>query len=204
MAKKPTPKAAKPTRTAPKSAAPRASGQAPDFASALSGLDDAWGDSRTKEPTARGFAPADVPDGDYIVQLVGARVGIYKTGKKKGTGYVKFRYQIVVGQYADETLTSSDDLSKTEVGSTGRTKLDLLSERLQRMGVETKKLDLRKLPELCTFLVDPTKNPDAKPFFRANVANNFVEGDNGEQLHFQNVYINEAVHPDDVAAMQAG
>lgn len=172
-----------------------------DFAAVAQGLGNAWQESREKEPQAAGFAPPDVPDGDYVVQLTSGRVGQYRSGNKKGTGYVKFRYTIATGDYEGEVLSSTDDLSTDEVGSSGRTKLDLLSERLQRMGVDTKKLNLAELPELVVWLTDVKKNKDAKPYYRVTVRNNFVESDSGETLHFQNVYVNDILHPDDVAEL---
>ncbi len=207
MAKKAAAPKSSPAKSAPKSApkgAPKPSGKVDNFAAALGNLEGAWNESRTKEPTSNNFGPADVPDGEYIVQLIGARTGVYKTGSKKGTPYLRFRYNIILGDYTGEVLQSSDDLSTDPVGGKGATKMSLLVERLQRMGVETKKLDLRKLPELCVFLVDTNKNPDAKPHFRVQVVNNFSEGSDGQTRHFQNVYINEVIHPDDVEAMLAG
>lgn len=193
-------------KTSPKKTSPKGAGNAPatgvDFASAIDGLEGAWGESREKEPTNSGFAPPDVPDGDYIVQLIGGRVGAYKTGNRKGTVYVKFRYNIVIGEFTGEVLSSTDDVSTREVGSTGKTQMDLLSERLQRMGIDTKKMSLKELPELVLWLTDPKKNSAAKPFFRVAVKNNFSEDDKGETRHYQNVYVNEVLHPDAVEEMK--
>lgn len=174
-----------------------------DFNSALGGLEDAWGESREKPPTTFSNEPPDVPDDDYVVQLSGARVGQYKTGDRKGVPFVRFRYTIVVGQYTGEVLSSSDDMSTEEAGNTGKTKLDFLSDRLQRMGIDTRKMSLKELPSLCQFLMDTKSNPNAKPFFRVSVKNSYApKRDNpDEQVHYQQVYINDCLHPDDVKEM---
>ena len=189
-ATKKTPAKKTPAKKRPTKKKGTSTGSAVPFNDIAANLGDAWDQSRAKEPTS-GFTVPDVPDDDYIVQLIGARVGVYRSGKRKGTAYLRFRYGIITGDYTGEVVSSSDDLSKESVGSSGKSKLDLLSERLQRMGIDTKTLNLRKLPELCQWLTDSGKNTDAKPCYRVAVKNEFVLGDDGDTRHYQNVYVNE-------------
>lgn len=199
-----TPKtpASKPTGKMPVPRKP-AKGDDLDFNAIAAELEGSWEQSRAKEPASPMMGPPDVPDGDYLVRLTGARVGRYRSGNRKGTGYLRFRYTILAGEYAGEVLSSSDDLSNREVGTQGNTALDMLSERLQRMGVATKKLSIKNLPDLCEWLLDPAKNPDAKPCYRVAVRNNYVESDKGETLRFQNVYINETLSNAEVEELDA-
>jgi hypothetical protein len=155
----------------------------------LEELDKTWQESRKKKPMSFD-GPPDIPDGDYVVQLTNAKTGAYKSGNKKGTNYFKISYAIVAGDHRGTTVQSSDDISNREVGNQGRTAMDMLSARLQQIGVDISDTPLRELPSLAKALSDP-KSEIGRPYLSVKVANNIVDRDDGTKARFQNVYINE-------------
>ena len=196
-------KAAKksPARTAKKKATPKKKAAAKgktneDFASHVDDMDDAWGDSKKSEPSkgGRGGPNEDVVDGNYVAQLDSVSTGIPRKEDKDGNRvpYMRCRYIIAGGELVGEQLTSFDQVSKVEAFD-GKTRLDLLSERLQLMGIETTKMkSLKSLPDICQRL------SEEQPLLRIFVKNDHRTNEGGETRHFQNVYINELVPEDEV------
>lgn len=187
------------------------------FAEAVEGLDGAWDEARSAEPSSPDFGPNQaVVNGEYIMQLTGCTVGATKLKKVKDketgemvdrepSAYMRCRYTIRVGDLAGETVKSYDSATTEERG--GKTGLIRLSERLQNMGVNTKKIkSIRELPKVATML---NGNPDevegARPFVRANVVNTLIsasESTSGKPQHFQNVYCNGLVDDEELSEHQ--
>lgn len=196
--KKATGKKTPPKKTTAKGKAP-AGGI--DFESTAAELEDAWERNREEDQTVGGsFEPPEIPDGDYVVQLISGRMAPYKRGDRKGTFYVRFQYNVVLGEYAGTVLTSRDDLSTETMGDSGRTRVQMFMGRLQRMGLNTAKIGVRQVPDLIQWLTDPSKNADAKPYFQVGVRNNEVPQDDGSIRRFQNVYVNELLDREEVEA----
>ncbi len=181
MAKKPvsTPKAASTKKANKTSAAP-----------APQDLESAWSQSRSRPPQKGGYEVADIPDGDYAVQVQSAKCAEYKSGNKKGTRYFVINYVVAAGPYTGVQLRSSDDVSTREVGNQGRTAMDLLSDRLQKMNINISGMKLAQLPSLAQALGD-TNSEIGRMFLSVTVQNNPVTKDDGTTVVFQNVYANE-------------
>jgi len=197
MAKKTTKKRTAPKK-APRKKATASTAAGVDFEAAMDGLESAWNDTREQDNTGGSFEAPDIPDGEYVAQLTSARMSAYRRGDRAGTFYVTFRYTIVLGDYKGEVPSSRDDLSTEEIGEAGTTRLQLFLGRLQRMGIDTAKLNIREVPELIQWLVDPKKNKDAKPYYRISVRNNEVPQDDGTVRRYQNVYVNELLDRDEI------
>jgi hypothetical protein len=173
----------------------------------LGNLKDAWNQAREKkapEGGAFGVNPR-VPDGDYIAQVTSAKVGAYKKGNKAGTPFFSLSYTIVVAgarELIGERLSSVDDLSAEvafERNGEEVTRIQLLSERLQRMGLDVTELDFNELPQLAQQLADP-KDENGRMYLSVRVANKHADNPNDptKPYHNQNIYVNERVSEDDV------
>ena len=191
--KKTAPRGAKPTTSAPPS---------------LSDLEESWDKSREKAPQrggGRGANP-EVIDGDYILQVQTAKVGQYRRGKKQGGYFMSISYVIAVGELAGERLSSLDDIDNRvcfERDGEPVTSLDLLSQRLQLLGVETSDLNLSELPEVAQALSDPSSEL-GKPYASATIRNKMSDNPNDpdKPYHNQNIYINQTVEPEEVEALR--
>jgi hypothetical protein len=197
-------KAAKPTNAKSTKAAGKSGGKSGgkseggvDVGSVLGNMEAAWSESREIEPQTRDYGPADIPDGPYIARLVGARVGVTSKGKNEGKPYLSLSFVIAYGDHEGTRLSSMDTLDNSPVGDTGRTRLDFVSEKLQKLGVETKKMPLSKLPAICAALVDPKVGGDnAKPFVRVTVKTKAATTEGGKP--FQSVYVDDLVGEDEL------
>lgn len=200
-------KAAKPTEAKTNKAAGKSGskggakssggGSGVDVGSVLGNMEAAWSESREIEPQSRDYGPADIPDGPYIARLVGARVGVTSKGKNEGKPYLSLSFVIAYGDHEGTRLSSMDTLDNSPVGETGRTRLDFVSEKLQKLGVETKKMPLSKLPAICAALVDPQVGGDnAKPFVRVTVKTKAATTEGGKP--FQSVYVDDLVGEDEL------
>lgn len=156
-------------------------------------LDAMWKESRTKAPTTGGITRADIPDGDYVFQLTSGKTGEYKKGGKKGTKYVSLTLTIKFGEHAGTRVSKMHDMSSRPIGNSGKVALDLLSEDLQRLGVDTKKIpSLSKIPDVVSELVKEAI------IIRGTVKNTPPDPARKGSTGFQNVWLNDVVSEDEL------
>jgi hypothetical protein len=158
-----------------------AAGNAQAWAQKVAGLAGAW-NARRGKVTSANFGPADVPDGKYIAVTVGAAAGVSKKGK--GGPYFTSDFVIEGGEYKSEKVRNYQRLEDEE--DTQR-----LINRLECMGYETATVDLRDLPNIAKQIVAD------KPRVRITVRNRFVENDDGNEVHYQDVFVDEPVGDDE-------
>lgn len=167
-----------------------------DFASAVSGLDKAWSTAKKTVPTNRTTRGpnANVPDGSYAVQVVEAATGVPKNG---GNAYFRIRY-VLLGELEGESVTSFNEISDNPAfgANSEKTKLDLLSERLQLLGVDTAKIktvsELEKVSK---------KMSATKVYARVGVRNRHIpaeESRTGDARHYQDIFVNEVIKEDEL------
>jgi len=172
-------------------------------APSLAELEKGWQESREKAPTRGGAfgANPNVPDGDYTLHVQSAKVGQYKSGRKKGGWYFSMRYVVADGECSGEVLNTMDEISDrvafTRDDGTEVTCMDLLSERLQNCGLDISELKLTELPELAQALSDP-KSEIGRPFVAATVQNKYspkkpTDPDPETPWHNQNIFLNGEV-----------
>ena len=110
------------------------------WAAAVAGTESAWKQNRGVAQRSEGYPePPDIPDDEYVVQLVTARASQIRNGKNKGKPIVSFSFVIVYGDYADETVRESYLISGEEMGQSGKTFIQVFLGAIQSMGIDTSK-----------------------------------------------------------------
>lgn len=206
-------KKSNPSRPAPKSSSkPGKPSKGP--AQSQQDLEAAWSEAREAVPSGPNTdGPPDIPDGVYLVQVLNAKTGVYRSGKKTGTRYFNINYVVHGGiteepeadgttslvlnpEFAGTRVRSQDDLDASrEIGDTGKTPMILFSERLARMEIE-RPGKLADLPVLARNLGN-TSHDDGKAFLTVTIKNTVKGPDPSraykptEELRYQNVYVNE-------------
>lgn len=178
-----------------------AKGKATGFADQLDSLEKDWQSARTQAPRQGGFEAPDIPDGTYPARLVGASVG---KGKGDKPPYFKFQFLIAFGEYKGTKLTVFDNISNEPLGDSDRTGLNILSDRLQMLGVDISKMPLKDLPKVASWLTDPEQNDEAQPYVMVGIVNKFSPSKKNpnEMRRFQNVYVNGLIDEEDLAELQ--
>lgn len=181
----------KPGTTKP-GAKPAGKGPAPNFTERLESLGDAWNETREKKTEQRGagFFNDNVPEGDYIARLTANSIKAYKTGNKTGVQYWAFSFTILDEAYSGQVVRASVDISNDELGTTGKTHLDILKDTLTHLGVDVKKIKSTDFPQVTLWLLDKAKNKNARPVVKISVKNSFYDKDDGTSGKSQRIYVN--------------
>ena len=168
-------------------------GKAKGFKAKAEDVDSAWGESRKVEPSKGGgdFTVADVPDDTYILQLTSAKISEYKKGDRKGMKFYSFSFTIKFGDYAGANLNKKQDVDaekKIKIKDVMYSPLDLLSQDLQRLGIDVKKMKspIKDGPAVCDAL------KKSQPVIRGYVTTK-PNTKNPSGQPFQSVYLNELV-----------
>lgn len=154
-----------------------------DINSELKGLKSTWKKSRDSKASAPGGI-ADIPDGKYCGQLNTATIGVWPKTKEI---YFRIGFTLVQSEYEGTNLTKTYTLSDEAVGDSGLTRLDLFSQDMQQLGINTSEMEADEIGTLPDFLLNPELNDNAKPYCELYVSRTEP---NAKGKVYQNTYLN--------------
>lgn len=112
-----------------------------EFNKILAGLDKTWEKAKKRIGEVGNFA--EIPDGKYFVQVVGAEIG---TSQNSGRPQVHFEFAITEGEFQGQIKHSYNGLDTED-------NLMYFGKDLTRMGYEAEKLTAKELPKILEDMV---------------------------------------------------
>ena len=154
----------------------------PGQVKAAADLASAW------EERAKEYQPfqgsAEVPPGEYRARVVGGRYVVSENGSSPDR--VIFDYEILDGLHQGEVVSSFDRISNEVIRSSRRefTPLDLLIERIGKMGYDPKSIPFHQLPDFVQEQV-----AEEQPEVLIRVRHRTAVGADGNERTYQDVYV---------------
>ncbi len=175
-------KKASPSRKAPSPSSRSRSVRKPGQAKVAADLASAWQQRAQEYQPFQGSA--EVPPGEYRARVVGGRYAVSENGSSPDR--VIFDYEILDGLHQGEVVSSFDRVSNEIIRSSRRefTPLDLLIERIGKMGYDPKSIAFHELPDFVQEQV-----PSEQPEVLIRVRHRTAVGADGNERTYQDVFV---------------